>query len=329
MSRRRFLKNLGLASAGVTLSPFKTIAENIPSATLGGQFPIVISTWVHGMEANAGAWSVLSKSGSALDAVQKGVAVTESDLTNRSVGLGGRPDRNGHVTLDACIMDHDSKCGAVAFLEDFQHPVDIARAVMDRTPHVMLVGRGAEQWALEQGFDKVDFQVPLIEVQQDYEEWLKKSEYKPGVNVENHDTIGMLAMDAYGKIAGACTTSGMAYKVHGRVGDSPIIGSGLFIDGDVGGATATGVGEAVIRVSGASAVVEAMRRGATPEEACYEVTHRILKKHPEVNGLQVGFLALNNKGEYGGYSVYNGFNFAVRHEGQDGMVDAKHFRTWE
>ena len=329
MSRRRFLKNLGLASAGVTLTPFNTIAENISSSSLGGKFPLVLSTWNHGMEANAGAWSILSTGGSALDAVQKGVAVTESDLTNRSVGLGGRPDRDGHVTLDACIMDHDSKCGAVAFLEDFEHPIDIARAVMDRTPHVMLVGRGAAQWALQQGFDKVNFQVPLREVQQDYEEWLKKSEYKSGVNVENHDTIGMLAMDANGKIAGACTTSGMAYKVHGRVGDSPIIGSGLFIDGDVGGATATGVGEAVIRVSGASAVVEAMRRGAAPEEACYEVTHRILKKHPEVNGLQVGFLALNTKGEYGGYSVYDGFNFAVRHEGQDGMVGAKHFRTWK
>ena len=329
MSRRRFLKNLGLASAGVTLTPFNTIAENISSSALRGKFPLVLSTWNHGMEANAGAWSILSTGGSALDAVQKGVAVTESDLTNRSVGLGGRPDRDGHVTLDACIMDHDSKCGAVAFLEDFEHPIDIARAVMDRTPHVMLVGRGAAQWALQQGFDKVNFQVPLREVQQDYEEWLKKSEYKSGVNVENHDTIGMLAMDANGKIAGACTTSGMAYKVHGRVGDSPIIGSGLFIDGDVGGATATGVGEAVIRVSGASAVVEAMRRGAAPEEACYEVTHRILKKHPEVNGLQVGFLALNTKGEYGGYSVYDGFNFAVRHEGQDGMVGAKHFRTWK
>ena len=329
MSRRRFLKNLGLASAGVTLTPFNTIAENISSSSLGGKFPLVLSTWNHGMEANAGAWSILSTGGSALDAVQKGVAVTESDLTNRSVGLGGRPDRDGHVTLDACIMDHDSKCGAVAFLEDFEHPIDIARAVMDRTPHVMLVGRGAAQWALQQGFDKVNFQVPLREVQQDYEEWLKKSEYKSGVNVENHDTIGMLAMDANGKIAGACTTSGMAYKVHGRVGDSPIIGSGLFIDGDVGGATATGVGEAVIRVSGASAVVEAMRRGAAPEEACYEVTQRILKKHPEVDGLQVGFLALNKKGEYGGYSVYDGFNFAVRHEGQDGMVGAKHFRTWK
>ena len=329
MSRRRFLKNLGLASAGVTLTPFNTIAENISSSALGGKFPLVLSTWNHGMEANAGAWSILSTGGSALDAVQKGVAVTESDLTNRSVGLGGRPDRDGHVTLDACIMDHDSKCGAVAFLEDFEHPIDIARAVMDRTPHVMLVGRGAAQWALQQGFDKVNFQVPLREVQQDYEEWLKKSEYKSGVNVENHDTIGMLAMDANGKIAGACTTSGMAYKVHGRVGDSPIIGSGLFIDGDVGGATATGVGEAVIRVSGASAVVEAMRRGAAPEEACYEVTQRILKKHPEVSGLQVGFLALNTKGEYGGYSVYDGFNFAVRHEGQNGMVDAKYFRTWK
>ena len=230
------------------------------------------------MEANAGAWEILSNGGNALDAVQKGVAVTENDLNNRSVGLGGRPDRDGHVTLDACIMDHDSRCGAVAFLEEIIHPIDVARAIMDKTPHVMLVGKGAQQWALENGFTKASFQVPVPPVQKDYEEWRIKSEYKTGVNVENHDTIGMLALDANGRMAGACTTSGMAYKIRGRVGDSPIIGAGLFIDGDVGGATATGVGEAMIRTAGSSAVVESMRRGASPEEACYDIVQRILKK---------------------------------------------------
>ena len=246
MSRRRFLKNLGLASAGLAIKPITTTAQTTAKSLPIKDSPLVISTWIHGMEANAGAWSVLENGGAALDAVQKGVAVTESDMTNRSVGLAGRPDRDGHVTLDACIMDHDSRCGSVAFLEDIQHPIDVARAIMDNTPHVMLVGEGAQKWALENGFSKVDFEVPIPEVQKDYENWLITSEYKTGVNVENHDTIGMLALDASGRMAGACTTSGMAYKIRGRVGDSPIIGAGLFIDGDVGGATATGVGEAMI-----------------------------------------------------------------------------------
>ena len=226
-------------------------------------------------------------------------------------------------------MDHDSRCGAVAFLEEIIHPIDVARAIMDKTPHVMLVGKGAQQWALENGFTKASFQVPVPPVQKDYEEWRIKSEYKTGVNVENHDTIGMLALDANGRMAGACTTSGMAYKIRGRVGDSPIIGAGLFIDGDVGGATATGVGEAMIRTAGSSAVVESMRRGASPEEACYDIVQRILKKHPGVDGMQVGFLAMNMQGETGGYSVYNGFNYALRNTGQNEMIDAKYMRIWE
>jgi len=328
MSRRRFLKNLGLASAGLAIKPITTTAQTTAKSLPLKDSPLVISTWIHGMEANAGAWSVLENGGAALDAVQKGVAVTESDMNNRSVGLAGRPDRDGHVTLDACIMDHDSRCGSVAFLEDIQHPIDVARAIMDKTPHVMLVGEGAQKWALENGFSKVDFEVPIPEVQKDYENWLIKSEYKTGVNVENHDTIGMLALDASGRMAGACTTSGMAYKIRGRVGDSPIIGAGLFIDGDVGGATATGVGEAMIRTAGASAVVESMRRGASPEEACYDIVQRILKKYPGVEGMQVGFLAMNMQGEYGGYSVYNGFNYALRSKDRNEMVDAKYMRTW-
>jgi len=328
MSRRRFLKNLGLASAGLAIKPITTTAQTTAKTLPLKDSPLVISTWIHGMEANAGAWSVLKNGGAALDAVQKGVAVTESDMNNRSVGLAGRPDRDGHVTLDACIMDHDSRCGSVAFLEDIQHPIDVARAIMDKTPHVMLVGEGAQKWALENGFSKVDFEVPIPEVQKDYENWLIKSEYKTGVNVENHDTIGMLALDASGRMAGACTTSGMAYKIRGRVGDSPIIGAGLFIDGEVGGATATGVGEAMIRTAGASAVVESMRRGASPEEACYDIVQRILKKHPGVEGMQVGFLAMNMQGEYGGYSVYNGFNYALRSKDRNELVDAKYMRTW-
>ena len=211
MSRRRFIKNLGLAGAGLAFNPLKSKAQ-LPNLTPPiKNNPLVISTWIHGMEANAGAWEILSNGGNALDAVQKGVAVTENDLNNRSVGLGGRPDRDGHVTLDACIMDHDSRCGAVAFLEEIIHPIDVARAIMDKTPHVMLVGTGAQQWALDNGFTKASFQVPVPPVQKDYEEWRIKSEYKTGVNVENHDTIGMFFQDALDNIIACffrrCTAS--------------------------------------------------------------------------------------------------------------------------
>ena len=199
-----------MAGAGLAINPLKSKTQPLNLTPPVKNNPLVISTWIHGMEANAGAWEILSNGGNALDAVQKGVAVTENDLNNRSVGLGGRPDRDGHVTLDACIMDHDSRCGAVAFLEEIIHPIDVARAIMDKTPHVMLVGKGAQQWALENGFTKASFQVPVPPVQKDYEEWRIKSEYKTGVNVENHETIGMLALDANGRMAGACTTSGMA-----------------------------------------------------------------------------------------------------------------------
>jgi N4-(beta-N-acetylglucosaminyl)-L-asparaginase len=235
---------------------------------------MILSTWNHGQAANAKAWAVLENGGSVLDAVEQGVAVVESDLSNRSVGLGGLPDREGKVTLDACIQDHDGRAGAVAFLQEIENPISVARAIMERTPHVMLVGSGAEQWALENGFSKREVEIP--EVRRAWQEWLKSGQYKPKANVENHDTIGLVAMDANGRMAGACTTSGLAYKIHGRVGDSPIIGAGLFVDGEVGAACATGVGELVIRTAGSHTVVELMRQGLDPVEACGQAVQRIL-----------------------------------------------------
>ena len=231
MKRRQFIR------IGAVLSALSVFDRPKASQTLSYSFsgkakgPIVLSTWEHGLAANEGAWKVLSEGGSALDAVEKGVMVTEADLTNRSVGVGGRPDRDGHVTLDACIMSGDSRCGSVAFLEGIAHPINVARAVMERTQHVMLVGAGAKKYALELGFETA--QMPIPEVQKDYEKWREENKdlfKKPEINHENHDTIGMIAMDAKGQLAGACTTSGWAYKMHGRVGDSPIIGAGLFVD---------------------------------------------------------------------------------------------------
>jgi len=291
--------------------------------------PIVISTWIHGLDANKAAWEVLSKGGKAIDAVEKGVRVTENDLTNRSVGIGGRPDRDGHVTLDACIMDEQSRCGSVAFLEGIKHPISVARAVMEKTQHVMLVGEGAHKFAVENGFETA--KTPLPQVKKEWQEWKKENKdlfKKPEINHENHDTIGMIAMDANGDFSGACTTSGWAYKLHGRVGDSPIIGAGLFIDNEVGAATATGLGEAIIRIAGSHTVVELMRHGYSPMEACKEAVNRIIKKHKDLTGLQCCFLAIDKQGNVGSYSVYNGFNYALRTNTEEKMVDAGFDRSW-
>ena len=330
IKRRSFFK-LGMLGAAIGLTkPSRAaglIAESFEAKIEG---PIVVSTWQHGLEANEAAWKVLSTGGTALDAVEKGVMVTESDLTNRSVGIGGRPDRDGHVTLDACIMDHNSKCGSVAYLEGFAHPISVARAVMENTQHVMLVGKGAEKFAKDYQFDQI--KTPIKEVKSDYKEWKKENKEvfeKPEINHENHDTIGMLAMDANGNISGACTTSGWAYKLPGRVGDSPIIGAGLFVDNEVGAACATGLGEAIIRIAGSHTVVELMRQGKSPNEACKEAVERIIAKHDDLTGLQCGFLAIDKNGNVGAYSVYYGFNYAVKSNSKTGMVDASFDRNWD
>ncbi len=333
MSDRRHFIKLGLAgtaalAAGCTGNePLKDETGKQVPAGPSDQGPLILSTWSHGMPANAKAWEVLTGGGSVLDAVEQGVGVVESDFTNRSVGLGGLPDRDGHVTLDACIQDHDGRAGAVAFVQQFEHPISIARAIMEKTPHVMLAGDGAERWALENGFSRKVVDIP--EVREHWQEWLRTSAYKPVANIENHDTIGMIAMDAAGKLAGSCTTSGLAYKIHGRVGDSPIIGAGLFVDGDAGAACATGVGELVIRIVGSHTVVELMRQGMLPEEACKETVRRILHKNPGIDGMQVGFLALRKDGAYGAWSVYNGFNYALRTREDLVLMDAGHEREWK
>lgn len=287
----------------------------------GATKPIVISTWNHGLPANEAAWKILAANGRALDAVEAGVKTAEADPKVDSVGYGGRPDRDGRVTLDACIMDEEGNCGSVAFLQHIKHPISVARLVMEKTPHVMLVGEGALQFALSQGFKKEKMLSPRAE--KDYKEWLKKAEYKPKINIENHDTISMLALDAAGNMSGACTTSGLAFKMHGRVGDSPIIGAGLFVDNEVGGACATGLGEAVMKTVGSHLVVELMRQGSTPLQACQEAVERIVKRQKNYQDLQVGYLALNKQGEYGAYCIHPGFNYAVHNGTSNILIDSK------
>jgi len=328
-NRRTFLKLASFSSLAVITKGFSQALKTTHPQNKANfiiQKPIVISTWIHGMQANTGAWEVLTKGGKAIDAVQKGVMVVESDAENQSVGLGGLPDRDGIVTLDACIMDENNRCGAVACLQNIENPIAVARKVMDETPHVLLVGEGALQFALEKGFKSVNLLTEKSK--KDWEAWKVKSKYQPVINSENHDTIGMLALDADGNLSGSCTTSGMAYKLHGRVGDSPIIGAGLFVDNEVGAACATGMGEAVIRIAGSAVVVELMRQGMSPSEACKTAVNRIIKKHKDLTNLQVGFLALNKQGAHGGYSVYNGFNYALRTQTQNEMVNAKFDRPW-
>lgn len=321
IDRRKFLK------AGVLALPLSSVDASFLSRGSAGKKagkPIVISTWDFGIPANHAAWEILKKNGRSIDAVEQGVRVPEADLKNQTVGKGGLPDRDGIVTLDACIMDSEGNCGSVAGLENITHAVSVARMVMDKTPHVMLVGDGALRFALANGFEKENLLTP--ESEKMWKEWLIEKKYNPVINIENklfsyerlpgnqynHDTIGMLALDAEGNLSGACTTSGMAFKMHGRVGDSPIIGAGLYVDNEVGGATSTGVGEEVIRTVGSFLVVELMRQGLSPEDACKQAVERIIKKKPETaKNIQVGFLAMNKQGEYGAYSLQQGFSFAV------------------
>jgi len=326
-TRRKFIQLSALGSAAIITNtslagnpnPFET-----QQASSKNKYPLVISTWDHGMLANTGAWKVLSNSGTALDAVEQGVRLVESDPELTSVGYGGLPDRDGKVTLDACIMDHHGNCGAVACLQDIENPISVARKVMEKTPHVFLVGSGAKEFALQQGFKEKDLLTPASA--EAYKEWLKTSKYEPVINRENHDTIGMLALDHLGNLAGACTTSGMAYKMHGRVGDSPIIGAGLFLDNEVGAACATGVGEAVIKIAGSAIVVELMRNGRSPQEACKEAVQRIIRMNKNISNIQVGFLAMNKRGETGAYAVYEGFNFAIRSGQENTLVNTAFFR---
>ena len=309
-NRRNFIKQSSL----VTLSAMipKINLEIKPQGEVNK--PIVISTWNFGLKANDKAWEILSDSGRALDAVEQGVRLTENDPSERSVGYGGRPDREGRVTLDACIMDENHNIGSVAFLEHIKNPISVARAVLEKTPHVMLVGEGALNFAISQGFKKEN--LLTSDSEKEWKEWLKKSEYIPKVNIENHDTIGMVALDAKGNLSGACTTSGLAYKINGRVGDSPIIGAGLYVDNEVGAATATGHGEEVIRMVGAHLVVELMRQGKSPKQACREAVDRIIaiakRRGKDIKSIQVGFIALNKSGEHGGYCIQSGFEYAVR-----------------
>lgn len=327
-SRRTFIKHSILSSAlflpaGIR-DGFKAAVANT-SHKKTGSVPVILSTWNHGIAANEKAWQILSQTGNILDAVEEGVKVTEADLSSRSVGLNGYPDREGIVTLDAAIMDKNGDCGSVCFVRQIKHPISLARKVMENTPHVMLAGEGAKQFALSEGFS-LEPEELHPDAAKDFEAWKDSSEYKPVINIENHDTIGMVGIDSEGNLSGSCTTSGLAYKMHGRVGDSPIIGAGLFVDNEVGAATATGLGESIIKVCGSFLAVELMRQGRTPQEACEEVVRRLIQKNrDDINDIQAAFIAVNKEGEYGSFAVQPQFNFAVHDSRSNRMVNSESY----
>jgi len=320
-TRRNFLSSSAAGLALTAAGPAAALA--LPPANVRGK-ALVISTWDDGLAANQAAWEILNKGGAALDAAEAGVLVTEASQ-NCCVGLGGNPDREGIVTLDACIMDHRFNCGSVAALERIKHPISVARRIMEKTPHVMLVGEGAQQFAVAQGFPLEPARLSP-DAEKNYRESLKTSEYKPVINIENtgnrktgpvggpqnHDTIALLAFDAAGNLSGSCTTSGMGFKMRGRVGDSPLIGSGLYVDNEVGAAAATGQGEDIIRLAGAHTVVELMRQGLSPTAACRAAVERVARiKGAQAKDIQICFIAVNNQGQHGAYALQKGFSYAL------------------
>jgi N4-(beta-N-acetylglucosaminyl)-L-asparaginase len=320
-TRRSFLSKALMATSVGGLN-WSSLLAHIQPKPDPKSVPMVIATW-NNQKATAAAWEVLAKGGRALDAVEAGARIPEADPNDTSVGYGGFPDRDGKVTLDACIMDEFGNAGSVSFLQHIMHPISVARMVMEKTPHVMLCGEGALDFALKNGFVKENLLTPVAE--KAWKDWLIKSEYKPKVNWERHDTIGIVSIDSKQQIAGACTTSGMAFKLHGRIGDSPVIGAGMFSDNEVGAAAATGLGEMVLRTLGSFLVVEEMRRGKSPQKAVETVIKRIAAKYPQqAKENQIGFIALDKRGRFGGYALQAGFNYAVFQNGVNKVFEAGH-----
>ena len=313
MKRRDFLRSsaLGLAvpSSLMNADTLKTNKNN----------PVICSTWNFGLPANELAWKVLDNGGKAMDAAEAGARHAESDPENSSVGFGGLPDEKGNVTLDACVMDSTGNAGSVAFLQNIKHPVSVARKVMEETKHVMLVGEGARQFAVSNGFEEINLLTE--ESEKNWKKWLKeRREMTPH---ETHDTLSVLVQDKMGDLAGACTTSGWAYKMHGRVGDSPIIGAGLFVDNEIGCAAATGLGEEVIKTTGSFLVVELMRQGYDPTKACEEALKRVIKAHNGNPDFQIGYIALRKDGEIGSACLKWSFEYALARGGENKLHKIK------
>ncbi len=318
ISRRKFLLSSTIIGAGINFfNPIKLFGLKNQANNSDSIRPVVIATWDRSREPNKKAWEILINGGNSLDAVEQGVRVAEDDPENNTVGYGALPDENGIVTLDALIMDWRGRAGAVAYLQNIKNPISVARLVMEKTKHVMLAGEGAKRFALAYGFKEEN-----LLTEKSREAWIKwkesLSKEDNWTGNETHDTITMLAIDKDANISGACTTSGLRWKIHGRVGDSPIIGAGLYVDNEVGAAGATGIGETIMRTVGSFLIVEKMREGMSPQQACEYVVRRLIEKNKNImkEPYQAAFIALNKKGEIGAYSVRKGFDYVVSKQGE-------------
>jgi isoaspartyl peptidase/L-asparaginase-like protein (Ntn-hydrolase superfamily) len=313
ISRKKFIINSALISGAVATNNFVFSKSSDLQKTSQNEMPLVISTWAHGLPAGKKTLEILANKGDLLDAVTQGINVVENDPTNHSVGIGGFPDAEGNVTLDASIMDSKGNAGSVAYLQGIRNPINVARTVMEKTKHVLLSGKGAQEFAVKNGFIIENLLTP--EMERKWREWKGTQERKmldPVIGTEeNHDTIGLLALDGNGNISGGVSTSGWAYKLPGRIGDSPIIGAGLFVDNEIGAACSTGLGERVIETVGSFLIVEMMRQGYSPLEAIKVAIKRLKPRMKERGNFQVSYIALNKNGEYAGYSLHKGFEFAA------------------
>jgi isoaspartyl peptidase/L-asparaginase-like protein (Ntn-hydrolase superfamily) len=293
---------------------------------------VVIATWPFGMTAVKKAAELLDQGRPALDAALAGGQAVEDDPKVHSVGYGGIGNAIGTVQLDACVMDGKTlACGAVAGLENIRHPAAVARRVMEKTPHILLVGEGARHFALKEGFP-----LETLSTHESVAEWEKlKAKQKQQVMLtphdhlglkEGHDTVAVLARDSSGSLGGVCTTSGLPMKLPGRVGDSPLIGHGLYVDNTAGAAGGTGVGEEIIRIGGSMRIVEAMRHGRSAQEACELAIRRVnsLAAHRGVHPAQVAFLALDPKGGIGAACTErSNFQYAVARPGKVDLLKSK------
>lgn len=313
ITRRNFVKTSAIAGSGLLINPFSQ--SKIFSKPEDSENPIVVSTWGSNLKSNAHAMDTLLQDKNSLDAIEEGIKVTEADPNDSSVGYGGLPDADGYVTLDASVMDWKGNAGSVACIQDIMHPISVARLVMEKTNHVMLAGNGAKKFALENGFKEENLLTENAK-----QAWLKWKENQ--IKKQNHDTIGMLAIDKMKNMSGGVSTSGLAFKLHGRVGDSPIIGAAIFVDNEIGGAVSTGNGEYVMRMVGSFLVVEKMREGLSPQKACEFAINRLYKSYKSFSDVNISYLALAKSGKVGAYSLKEGFTYCLTTPSENKVVSS-------